>query len=69
MAREKGDTMATTNAGTASREGSDGIEDLKAELGQVDEQLRAFVKERPVLAVLSAVAAGFLVGRLMRRFA
>jgi hypothetical protein len=61
--------MATTKAGTApAREGSDGVsETMAAELGQVDEQLRALVKERPVLALLSAVAAGYLVGRLLRR--
>jgi hypothetical protein len=42
---------------------------MNAELGELDEQLRAFVKERPVLALLSAVAAGYLFGRLMRRVA
>jgi len=60
--------MATTKTGTAStREGSDFVEDVTTELTQVDERLRAFVKERPVLALLSAVAAGYLVGRVMRR--
>ncbi len=60
--------MATTKVGTATaREGSDFVEDVTTELTQVDEQLRAFVKERPVLALLSAVAAGYLVGRVMRR--
>ena len=60
--------MATNKAGTASaREGSDFMEDVTTELTQVDEQMRAFVKERPVLALLSAVAAGYLVGRIVRR--
>ena len=62
--------MATTKAGTApAPDGSEALGDIAAELGQVDEQLRSFVKERPVLALLSAVAAGYLVGRLMRRVA
>jgi len=61
--------MANTKAGTATaREGFD-ASGMSAELGEIDEQLRAFVKERPVLALLSAVAAGYLVGRLMRRVA
>jgi len=62
--------MANTKAGTATaREGSDASGTISAEIGELDEQLRAFVKERPVLALLSAVAAGYLVGRLMRRVA
>jgi hypothetical protein len=62
--------MATMKSGTATaREGADGADTISAELAQVDEQLRAFVKERPVLALLSAVAAGYLVGRLLRRVA
>ena len=62
--------MATTKSGTATaREGADGVDAMSAEFAQVDEQLRAFVKERPVLALLSAVAAGYLVGRLLRRVA
>jgi len=60
--------MATNKSGTANaREGSDFVDDVTTELTQVDEQMRAFVKERPVLALLSAVATGYLVGRIMRR--
>jgi hypothetical protein len=63
--------MATTKSGTATaREGADGAASaMSADFGEMDEQLRAFVKERPVLALLSAVAAGYLVGRLLRRVA
>jgi hypothetical protein len=40
--------MATTKAGTATApDGSEALGDIAAELGQVDEQLRSFVKERP----------------------
>ena len=35
---------------------------MSAELARVDRELRAFVKERPVLALLSAVAAGYVSG-------
>jgi hypothetical protein len=40
---------------------------MGTELARVDTQVRAFVKERPVLALLGAVAAGYLFGRLVRR--
>lgn len=60
--------MATNKTGTAPvREGSDAASDMTAEFERVDQQLRTLVKERPVLALLSAVAAGYLVGRIMRR--
>ena len=35
-------------------------------LADVDTQVRALVRERPLMAVLGAVAAGFLIGRLLR---
>jgi hypothetical protein len=60
--------MATNKTGTAPvREGSEAAGDMTAEFERVDQQLRALVKERPVLALLSAVAAGYLAGRIMRR--
>jgi ElaB/YqjD/DUF883 family membrane-anchored ribosome-binding protein len=36
-------------------------------VGEVDEWLRTFVRERPFATVAAAVAAGFLVGRILSR--
>ena len=56
---------ARTAAVTAGSKGT--VDSAGAELERVDRELRAFVKERPVLALLSAIAAGYIVGRGMRR--
>ena len=43
------------------------VEALRAELADADRRLRALVRQRPFVAVGVAVAAGFLIGRLLRR--
>ena len=40
---------------------------LSDTLARVDKEVRAFVKERPVLALLGAITAGYLIGRVLRR--
>lgn len=42
------------------------LEDVKERFQDVDVQVRKFVRERPLVAVGAAVAAGFLVGRLFK---
>ncbi len=61
--------MATTKSASASgaRMLSESTGDMRAELERIDEELRGFVKERPILALLSAVAAGYVLGRILRR--
>lgn len=62
--------MATTKPATASGSGTtmaDTANEMRSELEHLDERLKAFVKERPIMALLSAVAAGYLVGRVLRR--
>ena len=61
--------MAPTRTTTASEPQSttEGDGELSAELARVDKKVRVFVKERPVLALLSAIAAGYLIARLIRR--
>lgn len=44
-----------------------GVEVARAEIGQLDEQVRAFVRERPVVAVLSAAGIGYVVARIFSR--
>jgi len=65
MATATTKSMTASASDTAAEVGND----LRADLTRVDEELRVFVKERPILALLSAVAAGYLVGRLLRRLA
>ncbi len=61
-------TTTTSNlASSTQRQVSDMTNDLRSELERYDRELRAVVKERPVVALLSAVAAGYLLGRLFRR--
>ncbi|MDX2165780.1 MAG: hypothetical protein SF182_01905 [Deltaproteobacteria bacterium] len=43
------------------------LDALRDDLADADKRLRAFVRERPFVAVGAAVAAGFLFGRLLRR--
>jgi hypothetical protein len=38
-----------------------------AEFGTLDKELRAFVEEQPLLTLLGAAAAGFVVARLLAR--
>lgn len=61
--------MVTTKTATASGVRAIGIDtgDMTTELARIDKQVRAFVKERPVLALLGAIATGYLFGRVLRR--
>ena len=62
--------MATTKSATAGGGGTAMAEtasEVRSELEQLDARLRVFVKERPIMALLSAVAAGYVVGRVLRR--
>ena len=63
--------MATTKSATATGTGTmaDTVNDMRGEFEQIDERLKTFVQERPIMALLSAVAAGYVVGRVLRRHA
>jgi ElaB/YqjD/DUF883 family membrane-anchored ribosome-binding protein len=43
------------------------MEDLRDVAGTVDGAIREFAREKPILAIACAVAAGFLIGRLAAR--
>lgn len=61
-------TTTTSNvAENASRQVNEIGNELRSEFERVDRELRAMVQERPVVALLSAIAAGYLMGRLLRR--
>ena len=61
--------MATTSiaAATEAQPAAESDGEMSAKLARVDTEVRAFVKERPVLALLGAIAAGYLIGRVLRR--
>ena len=63
--------MATTKMATAADTpaGTEGTREMRAQFERLDGELRDFVRERPILALLGAVAAGYVVGRVLRRLA
>jgi hypothetical protein len=55
-------TVAGGTSAPATTQGSFG-----PEIERIDREVRAFVKERPILALLGAIATGYLAGRILRR--
>ena len=45
----------------------DSIRYLRTEIGDLDQEVRGFVREKPLLALGLAIAAGYLVGRVLAR--
>ncbi len=43
------------------------LDALRDDFADADKRLRAFVRDKPLIAVGAAVAAGFLIGRILRR--
>jgi ElaB/YqjD/DUF883 family membrane-anchored ribosome-binding protein len=43
------------------------VDDLRDMAGSVDGAIREFAREKPMMAIACAVAAGFLIGRLASR--
>ncbi len=46
---------------------NESLEDLKQTAAMVDEKVREFASERPLLALGGALAAGYLLARLMTK--
>jgi ElaB/YqjD/DUF883 family membrane-anchored ribosome-binding protein len=42
------------------------IDTLRDDVMRADQRMRIFVRERPLVALGSAIAAGFLLGRALR---
>lgn len=53
------------SARAMSREAQTQLEALEPTLHRIDERVRSFAKERPLLALAGALVGGYLVGRLM----
>lgn len=45
-----------------------GLSNVRSELHDIDEQVRSFVREKPLAALGIAIVAGYLVGRVLSRF-
>ena len=43
------------------------INQARSEFESIDRELRTFVKERPIVAMLGAIVTGYVVGRLFSR--
>jgi ElaB/YqjD/DUF883 family membrane-anchored ribosome-binding protein len=80
MQHEKENVMATSPARVNDKDGSRSddmsadldalqarLDTLRDDFADADKRLRAFVRERPFVAVGVAVAAGFFIGRILRR--
>lgn len=48
-------------------QGQSDITALRSGVTDLEQQARAFIRQRPVVAVLAAVGAGYLVARLVAR--
>jgi hypothetical protein len=59
-------TNAVAENGLAQKVGA-GVHVARAEIDQIDEQVRAFVRERPVVALFGAVGIGYFVARALSR--
>ncbi len=59
--------ISTARGNEAIEKIEDGVRQAREQMQRVDEKLVRFAKEKPVLAVFSALAVGFVVGRFISR--
>ncbi len=62
---EKPEAAGTANEGQARPSLS--VEEVKARLEEINERIKAFIRERPAACLLGALALGYLVARVARR--
>jgi ElaB/YqjD/DUF883 family membrane-anchored ribosome-binding protein len=58
---------STGNGGNIKEQASAKLEDVREWSADVLDRVESFVRERPATAVLCALGAGFVIGRLVRR--
>lgn len=66
---QRGQGMRSSNGGGVSALGDEAqqqIEELRMRVGEINERVVTFIKERPGTALLIAAGAGFLIGRILR---
>jgi len=59
--------ISVTRGREAVEKVEDGIRRARVELRRADERLVRFAREQPLVATFSALAIGFLLGRLLAR--
>ena len=68
--RAGGGNVGSRNNGNMGREiasqAQEQFDELRNRIGDVQEQLAGFIRERPGTALLIAVGAGFFIGRMLR---
>jgi ElaB/YqjD/DUF883 family membrane-anchored ribosome-binding protein len=64
---ERTEYETRTNNGDLKEVATAKIEDVREWSADVLDQVESFVRQRPGTAVLVALGAGFLIGRLIRR--
>jgi ElaB/YqjD/DUF883 family membrane-anchored ribosome-binding protein len=59
--------MSVTRGREAIEKMEDGVRRARVELRRADERLVRFARDQPLVAAFSALAVGFLLGRLFAR--
>jgi ElaB/YqjD/DUF883 family membrane-anchored ribosome-binding protein len=71
MEQQRGQNVGSNNGGGAgssalSDEAQRQLDELRQRVGEINERVVAFIKERPGTSILIAAGVGYLVGRILR---
>lgn len=64
---ETSNTNDYAGAANLRERGQDTLDDARQKFSDIQAQVIRFIKERPTASLIGAVAAGFIVGRLLSR--
>jgi ElaB/YqjD/DUF883 family membrane-anchored ribosome-binding protein len=59
--------ISTTRSREALEKVEDGMREARVQLRRADEQLVRFAREKPLVATFSALAVGFVIGRIISK--
>ena len=63
---QRGQGMSNNNGGGTVVGHDEQLEELRQRVGELNERVVSFIKERPGVALLIAAGAGYLIGRILR---
>lgn len=63
---QRGQGMSNNNGGGNVLGREEQLEELRQRVGELNERVVSFIKERPGTALLIAAGAGYLIGRILR---
>ena len=71
MEQQRGHNVGSNNGGGAgssalSDEAQRQLDELRQRVGEINERVVAFIRERPATSLLIAAGIGYLVGRILR---